>query len=286
MPGPYYLMPEQDTKTEEDLRRVIDAAIAKKERFTAVRSIADPAKRVAALASYVEGDETNGWYFTAAVRELAKAGPIAGPLLRRELLRPREPYRREALLEAIGDSGDPEAVPYLLDIVDRAAPFVKAIKLSSRKPLTEAERATLREMTMTIYVLSEMADRRALPALRDAMLLGVTRDYELFEHATHGLESMPTPENIPFLAQALASIPAGKNSSVVNACLDALMKHRYPEAVPILAAQLNFPARPKPGFDAHDYNAGLAHHILKEIVGKDLGTGKKAWIKWYEAQKK
>jgi hypothetical protein len=284
---PYSLVPDRQVKTEDELRCVVQAAITKKVKFITARSLVDPAKRIEALSHYLHPEEKNASYFSAAIEALAKEGPLAGPLLRRVARESHDTFRRDELLKALGVSRDPEAVPFLLTMAERASPLVKAIEPFRWETLSAAERDAVRDWSIAIYVLADMADKRAVPAFRDAMLWAVNRNRELFESAARGLRNLPDSENIPFLAQAFTSIPAGEGyDATVYHCLLALREHRYPTAVPVLAGQLNFPVHPKSGHDPQVYNARIVHAALVEIVGSDLGTSKEAWLKWFEKEGK
>jgi HEAT repeat protein len=288
-PGPYYLVPDRYTKTEERLRLVIQAAIAKKDKFTAARSLADPASRIAALAPYLQPEENNFLYFAYATEAIGKAGPLAGPLLCAAADKSPPDYRRSEMLKALGKCRAPESVPYLLGMVERSAPVIKAIEPFRLSELSLPQRVAMTDWDIAVYVLAEEADPRAIPAFREALLWGAPHfaEHRIMQYAARGLQKLPTPENIPVLAQALSSIRASQYDWVaVEDCLQALREHRYPAAVPVLANHLKQAELPREGRDSREYNARIAHAALINIVGQDLGTEKEPWINWFEAQKK
>jgi hypothetical protein len=128
-----------------------------------------------------------------------------------------------------------------------------------------------------------------VPAFREALVWGAGNwnESRILEYAARGLQKLPSPDNIPSLAQALSSIRPGEYDWVaVYDCLMALREHRQKEAVPALARQLKWLDHPKPGHDPREFNAQIAHTGLITIVGKDLGKDPGPWIAWFQAQQK
>jgi hypothetical protein len=287
-PGDYFLLPDREVKTEAELRKEIQKAAARKSMFVAARSVKSPEERVKALAEFIQPEE-KGARYSAALEEITKAGPTGCAFLRQQVDSPEQKPRRGEILRALMHSGDPEGVPYWLAMVKRAAPLIKAKGDLRQRALSEEEQVALGDWGTAIYALAEMTDKRAVPAFREALVWGAGNwnESRILEYAARGLQKLPSPDNIPPLAQALSSIPPGEYDWVaVYDCLLALREHRYKEAVPVLAPQLKWPDNPKPGNDPKEYNARVAHGALVAIVGKDLGKDPAPWIAWFEAQQK
>ena len=103
-PSDYFLLPDREVKTEAELRKKIQKAVAKKSRYTTAKSIADSHERVKALAEFVQPEEKSFFYFRAALDELTKAGPDAGSFLRLQAERPEQKPHRRDFLVAFGHS--------------------------------------------------------------------------------------------------------------------------------------------------------------------------------------
>ena len=290
-PGPYYLLPDGANRTEGDLRKAIERAVVKKSQFIAAQSVATPQGRVNSLGKFVEPEEKNGFYLAAALEELAKTGPPAVNFLRSQAERGEQRPRRTQFLKALGSTHDREAISYLLDVVDQSAPIVKAMAQFQRKDATEAERQAMGNWYVGISALAKNTDRRALPALREAMAWGAEHwaENRILENASHGLEKMPDRENIPVLAKAIAAIPVHEYDWVAKlCCVRALGQQQFPEAIPILADQLLTPLERKrsPVNQHREYNSRIAHAALRKIVGEDLGDTKQRWLEWFAARKR
>lgn len=287
-PGGYYLLPDERATTQEELRTLVGQAIAKNARYLAAVAIQDPAQKVEQLKPFVLAKNDGRHYFHVALRELSNTGPAASAFLREQADTPNaNPMWRLDFLPAYIKSGDPDAAPYLLDLVERAAPIIRASGPFERDKLSQAERQTLFDWFTALDALAEMGDKRVVPALREALLWGAVnwKQDRTLEIAARSLANLPSPENVPFFAQALASIPADEYDwAAVYSCLQALRKHPYPSVIPILINQLDFPKTPRSGHDSREYNARIAHQILVELTGQDLGKEKQAWLQWLQTQ--
>lgn len=295
-PGGYWLLTDQDTPTEAELRQAIVEALSKKRRYEEAVALIKVQDKINALAFFVQPARVERlsalgarhrqgyFYFRAALEELSKIGPQAGHFLREQAQRPNQQAMRPSFLIAIGHSRDHASVPYLIGAAQRAALIAKPLKRQFEwHTLTAEQTHAVSEWTTCIYALSDLQDLRAVPVLREALLWGAQHSQnDILESAARGLSKLPQPDNVAVLSRALSSIaPAPYDWVAVRYCLRALQAHHFPESVPVLAAQLEPPAAEPEKKENIAYNIQIAHEALVEITGEDVGLTKLAWMNWF-----
>jgi hypothetical protein len=281
-PGPYLLTPDRELKDAKELLEAIAKALEKRARYEAALNQKDVEVRIKALLEFIQPSESH-LYFNEALKSLEEVGPQAGEALRKEAERPgQDELRRQYLLSALGGCQDRGSVPYLLEVIAQTGAILQKVEgeFDWLKASHEEQKA-VSEWKTAIYAVAQIGDERALPALRNALLWGAEHKYlEIVETAAMGLRKNPVQENLPAFKEVLELLPRDSKDFGTRAAyssLRSLAEHKFTDAVPILASQLDHP----------DESIGRqAHRGLTDIVGKDLGMKEKPWLEWCDENKK
>ena len=203
-------------------------------------------------------------------------------MFRRELARPEQEKHRRDFIIAIGRTKDKKSIPFLMAIIESA----KSVVIDTNgafdwSMVSEKERNAMSDWQTAIYAAAEIGDARALEHFREAAVWGAKHgDQQLLEYAVRGMRRSPTELNLPTFQEILASLPReaeGFGKHAAYYVLLSLIDHRFHDAIPILASQLDHP---------DEYNQRQAHRGLKGVVGKDLGRKKQPWMEWYSQNKR
>jgi len=246
-PGPYHLIPDSSTPTIERLRLAITNGLKKRKAFQDVLLERNPDTKAQKLSHYVQPRESYH-YFRKAVAELQILGHSGALVFSRELVRPEQESHRRDFIIAIGRTKNKKSIP----ISGRLHAFATKSSLIS-----------------------------GLEHFREAAVWGAKHGaQQMLEYAVGGMRKTPVEKNLPTFQEIFAALPRkaqgfGKHAAYYT--LLSLIDHKFDDAVPILASQLNHP---------DEYNQRQAHRGLKGIVGKDLGRKKSPWLEWYSRNKK
>jgi hypothetical protein len=279
-----------DPLAVDQLRKIGLGAIQLRTAWEAARNTRDKTQRVKALWPYLWNEER--YFFKATLDELQKAGDVTGDYVA-AAFDSLTSLQRKMLLSYLGTFGGRA-------LHEAVIAYVKKAQVSGGSPSTAPD-APLRP-----GLPGEGPGRRVGPSARDSLPdadSGVSDGLE-------GLISFKDPADLPFIRDlALSAVvkghrqtcysalsafrlmPAGENLQVIDEIRKAsvgqvpmvvaiivvrtLSTHKYARTVPLLAPYLDDKAV-----------AAETQRYLSEIVGKDLGKGKQAWLDWYAAQGK
>jgi HEAT repeat protein len=262
------------------LRLLMSDLITEKQQFDQAINEPDHKVRAQRLVPFLQPG-INWCYFNRSLEDLSGLGPLGVTLLQHEAEQPAQQPRRCEILQALGKSKEPSAVPYLLSLAQSLhAQFTQVEGLFLRSQVSESMRDQFNTWQSTIYALAAIGDKRALPVLRDAAIWGAQHgDQQCVEYAVRGLAAAPSPDNLPCFTSVFSALPRttdGFGRFAAYSTLLALIEHKYVQAVPLFSSQLDHP-------DA--YNCRQAHRGLVELVGRDLGKQAEPWMQWYENMK-
>lgn len=275
-PGPYSLLPDTEAKHADDLYQAIRQGLEKRARYESILASPDVRRKIEGLLTFLPPGGKDD-YFYEALRRLADLGPPAGAALR-ALAQREDNYIRRTVLEEIGRAKDPDSLPYLASVIARAQPLIRGGTYRWVKA-TAAERRMIDEWQVAVCSTYEIGGEQALPLLREAMADAVLLEdpYGALGCAESGLKAHPSVEDLPVFFRNYEHYPrwyrwpaAPKWASW--SAVGFLARHKFPESVPLLAEQLDHPDLTTPDF---------VHSTLVEIVGRDLGRDKQAWLDWY-----
>ena len=278
-PGPYILIGDYEVRTYDELYRAIETAIRKRAQYEAALADTDPTSRINGLKPFVQSSKKDV-YWREAIHSLAATGSTAGKPLRDLAEELKGNYARIEVLKAIGESGDKESTPYLLEIVAATKPLIQE-RAFSRQMASDEERQTIEEWQTALCSIAGLSDPRALPVLRSSLFdaLQIEEFYGVPAQGCieRGLANNPTVENLIAFEKAYELYPKryrwqGSTGWASWGVLSFLTAHKFIEAIPLLTEQLD---HPDPG------SSGDAHKLLVDIVKRDLGETKEPWLEWY-----
>lgn len=279
-PGPYVLIDDYEARTVEELYRAIESAIRKRAQYQAALADTDSTRRINGLRPFVQ-DSKKDLYWRDAVHSLASTGPASGEALRDLAEKLKSDYARVEVLKAIGESGDKESTPYLLEIVAAAKPLVESGAFRWQSASAQ-QRQSIDEWQSALCSIANLSDPRALPVLRSSLFDALQAEEFYGAPALvcveRGLEKNATPENLIAFEKAYELYPKwyrwqGSTKWASWSAMNFLTEHKFKEAIPLLADQLD---HPDSSCRSH------ARRLLTDIVRRDLGEGKDPWLEWYK----
>jgi len=277
-PGPYAFLSGGPKYNVESLYQAIQRGLEKRAKFQAALRQEEPAQRVKGLLDFIRpGDDSS--YESEALRELRGLGAQAARAVCEQAALDGQPgSRRREILYALGCMTDSSSVPYLLDVAGKSkAAMGKDGRSPKELKASPQEYEAYLDWAAALDALRRLRDARALDAFSDALLWGVrNRDPHVLHGASMALAECPARESLAAFKAALDLSPHNDREGFSDArwrLVLGLGRLRFPEAVPLLASQLDYPW----GGAAKE-----ARQALARIVGKDLGPQKELWLKWYE----
>src|SRR5215831_17302571 len=274
-PGPYGLTQDRQAKIPQDLDRLISAAIEKRGRYLAALNNSDPQKRIEGLRPFL-ADSQNWLYWREAVQSLAATGPVAGKTLRELAAQPGD--RRSTLVAAMGETRDPDCVPFLNGLIEKARPTLSDYRFNSTMP---EQRRTLNEWQTALCALAKINSPKAHSVLLESMSEWQSAEEFYGPQAgvciQQGLNNFPRAEDVAYFQRVYSLYPhwyAWERSGQWLSwwAMGFLEYHKFKEAIPLLVQQLDHP-------DATTRDQAV--RLLREIVGADLGKSKEPWMSWY-----
>ena len=280
VPGPYVLADDYEARTVEDLYQRIESALQKRGRYEAALAEKQSARRISGLTPFVQATKKD-FYWRDAVHSLAATGPASGKALRGLAEKLKGDRARVEVLKAVGEAGDKNSTPYLLTIVAAAKPLIENGAFHWLSASMQ-QRQTVEEWQVALCAIAQLSDPRALPVLRlslfDALQLEEFYGSQALVCVERGLENNATPENLVAFGKVYNLYPRWykwetRTKWASWEALNFLTEHKFREAIPLLAEQLD---HPDPGSRSH------VRSLLTDIVGRDLGESKGPWLEWFK----
>ena len=274
VPGAYVLTADRETTNAADLFEAVERALEKRARFEAALQ-KKAQQRIEGLMPFVE-DQKGYLYWKDALYSLAATRPPASEVLRDLAEKLKGQPLRVEVLKSIGESGDKNLTLYLLGVVAAAKRIVKTL---GSQGLSDQQRQAVEEWSAALCSAAKLIDPKALPILRDSLSdslqVGGFYGSQARSCIEGGFKQMPAPENVAIFEEVYARSPQeykwGQTKWAGWGVLNFLNDHKFPRAIPLLAAQLDHP---------DSLFRAQAQKLLTEIVGSDLGADKTPWLEW------
>jgi len=262
-----------------DLRKKATDALALRKSWEAARDLPDPLERVKALWSYLWDDEYQ-YFFEQTKKELQKAAPISGDFVASQFATLRS-EQRARIIRDIGLFGGEQLHRAIIQfLTDQQSQYGKPATKDLQNATSDKDhqlqhtgvtRSTDGELFYVLEGLANFKNPSDLPYIRELITWAATQRLEqTCRSALNIFHDYPDKNNLPVISTILEQFGGFTERLSPNSYFYSLKDLKIPETVPVLVKILT------------DRSMGVsAHELLIEIVGTDLGTDPKAWMKWY-----
>lgn len=266
----------------DELRKKASDALALRRSWEAARDKPDQLERVKTLWSYLWDDEYR-YFFEHTKKELQKAAPVSGDFIASQFGSLRA-EQRDRIIRDIGHFGGERLHQVVIDfLTDQQRKYRAALtealldgtldKDQQKRPRGTAL-STDGELFYGLEGLASFKNRTDLPYIRQLVTWAATQKLEQTCWAALNIfRDNPDKKNLAVISTILERFGGFTQELSAHSYFFSLKDLKTPDTIPLLIKIL-----------PDSFMGASAHDLLTEIVGADLGTDPKTWLKWYTGQ--
>jgi hypothetical protein len=271
----------RDPARIDDLKKIAAGGLQLRSEWEAARDKGSVEHRVEALWPYLWNEDR--YFFKDTLDALKKLKPVSGDYAA-EQFGGLTALQRKMLFGDFGGLGGEKLHHVVIDYIKNngtapgaSDPLGARPRAAPGRPPADVGRDPAFEADMNISDgvegLIGFKDPSDLPYIREVGLSAVRKQYgQTCYSVLSAFQLMPDKANLPVI-DAIRRATSRQTALVAPiAVVRALSAQKYPEAIPQLAPYLDDKSV-----------AAEAEKRLAEIVGKDLGPDKQAWLDWFHA---